>query len=762
MTESELLAIIKRAETKEWTKLDLNGRKIKRLPAAINRLKQLKTLNLVNNYLTNLPDELSQLTNLQHLYLSYNNLNYLPDWIVQLTNLQSLYLSGLNLDRLPDWITELTNLQRLDLMDNNLSTLPNSIVQFANLQYLNLDGNAFSRLPDWIVKLPQLQELYLYGNPIVEPSREVLGDALTKSSTSANIEGLRRYYAQLREAGTAVFYEAKLLIIGEGGAGKTSLAQKLINPTIPLAADEVSTEGIDILTWQFNLPQGYGQDLYNVNIWDFGGQEVYFATHQFFLTKRSIYVLVTDTRQQHTDFYTWLRMQETFGDDSPVLLLKNHNRKHGNRFTIENFSQLQARFPNLSKQVFEIDLSHVPKEATWSQLVRELEHRFLGLEHVGQPRPSTWVRVRKVLQTDKRDTVSREAFLELCYAQGIQREADALQLADYLHHLGEILFFQDDPILGDIVILKPTWGLDAVYRVLDNPAIVDNWGQFTLTDLRNLWHEPYYAHHRHQLLRLMQKFQLCYPLPSHEDTFIAPQLLEEKVPTYEWDNHNNKLLRYHYPVFMPRGILSRTIVKLYKRIENQNLVWRAGVILKDDYARAELLELRGEKEIRIRLSGRNQRDLLMEIIRTLDDLHFAFPKLRYQKLIPCNCASCVKRDEPHFFDLEDVRKRLAYGKKTIECNKEPFAAVSVRILLDDAMGIDDYKARQWHKHLVTHFNESEVQTLCYNLGIDYEVLKGNNKTDKARELVQYLNRRDDIMRLEEEVARQRPDSIRWV
>ena len=107
-------------------------------------------------------------------------------------------------------------------------------------------------------------------------------------------------------------------------------------------------------------------------------------------------------------------------------------------------------------------------------------------------------------------------------------------------------------------------------------------------------------------------------------------------------------LRYSYPLFMPRGILSRAIVALHQRIEDQRLVWRTGVILHDEYARAELLELRGEGEIRIRVSGRLRRDLLMEIVRTLDDLHRSFPKLQYDKLVPCNCESCTQRRNAPF------------------------------------------------------------------------------------------------------------------
>jgi GTPase SAR1 family protein len=46
------------------------------------------------------------------------------------------------------------------------------------------------------------------------------------------------------------------------------------------------------------------------NIWDFGGQYVYYATHQFFLSNRTVYILLTDTRRENGRFYDWLQMIE--------------------------------------------------------------------------------------------------------------------------------------------------------------------------------------------------------------------------------------------------------------------------------------------------------------------------------------------------------------------------------------------------------------------------------------------------------------------
>ncbi len=751
----------------------LSNNNLGTLPEWLRKLTNLQSLNLSNNNLSILPDWLGGLTNLHNLNLSHNKLNLVPEWLRGLTNLQSLSLGGFNLSVLPDWLGELTNLRSLDLGNlkfgmlpewlgglanlqsldisrnrlhilpewfgrltnlqildlsyNNLNTLPEWLGGLKNLQILDLGGNELRVLPEWLVDLPGLTFLLIRGNPIVEPSPEILGDALTRNWL-VDIDTLRRYYVQLREVGTDIFYEAKLLIIGEGGTGKTSLARKLQDPAAPLSPEQESTEGIEIVTWHFPLPPGSPETHYRVNVWDFGGQSVYFATHQFFLTRRSVYVLVTDTRQQHTDFYTWLRMQETFGGDSPVILLKNQNRRHGSRFTIENLSQLRERFANLKEADIELDLNNVPDEAAWPQLLRELEYRFMGLDHVGKARPKTWVAVRQVLQQDDwGDTITRQQYLNICAEQGIPHEADALQLSDYLHNLGDILHFQDDAVLADIVILQPTWGLDAVYRVLDNDTISSNWGQFTWANLRTLWHEARYARHHHHLLRLMQNFQLCYSLPDRPDTFIAPQLLKPDVRAYPWDASDNLQLRYRYPVFMPRGILSRAIVKLHHRIEEQTLVWRSGVILNDGYARAELLELRGESEIRIRIAGHNKRDLLMEVVRALDELHQGFPKLRYEKLIPCNCVTCKDLGDPHFFDLKELLDRQANRKDTIECKKPPYENVPIRGLLDDAVwqmvqkpGYDHITDREAIYHVYGDFYQggrTEVGDIAGSAGV---------------------------------------------
>jgi len=67
---------------------------------------------------------------------------------------------------------------------------------------------------------------------------------------------------------------------------------------------------------------------------------------------------------------------------------------------------------------------------------------------------------------------------------------------------------------------------------------------------------------------------------------------------------------------------------------------------------------------------------------------------------------------------------------------------------------------QLRQLLTTHFDQGELQTLCFDLGVDYESLPGEGKADKARELVEYLERRDRIPECVELGKKLRPD-IPW-
>jgi hypothetical protein len=93
------------------------------------------------------------------------------------------------------------------------------------------------------------------------------------------------------------------------------------------ASNTISTDGIDINDWGVTIPYGpEGQsETVTLSTWDFAGQEIYYATHQFFLSARSLYFLVFNLLspvQSHVEF--WLQSIRNAAPDSPVFIIGSH------------------------------------------------------------------------------------------------------------------------------------------------------------------------------------------------------------------------------------------------------------------------------------------------------------------------------------------------------------------------------------------------------------------------------------------------------
>ncbi|MEA5463258.1 COR domain-containing protein, partial [Leptothoe sp. PORK10 BA2] len=579
----------------------------------------------------------------------------------------------------------------LYLSSNQLSQLPPEIVQLTSLTQLYLSSNQLSQLPPEIVQLTSLQSLDLRGNPIPIPP-EILGPKESWKNPGSLQEILDYYFQVLDPDETEPLFESKFIIVGEGGAGKTTLAKKLLNPDYKLDSEEKSTEGIDVIRWEFEQTN---PTPFRTNIWDFGGQEIYHATHQFFLTKRSLYALVVDTRQDNTDFYYWLNIVSLLSDSSPVFIIKNEKQ---DRQCDVNERTLRAEFTNLEK-VFATNLED---NRGLAAIAEAIQKRIVNLPHVGTPLPKVWVRVRAALENyaNSCNYITIDQYRDLCRTSQLTDQKRQNSLSNYLHDLGVILHFHEDPILKHYVILKPQWGTAAVYDALDTQAIRENFGRFTRDQLNTIWEKAEYSDMRDELLQLMMRFKLCYEIPGCSNHYIAPQLLSPEQPEFAWDNSRNLILRYRYD-FMPKGILTRLIVELHEFIENQILVWKTGVVFTNGTAHAEVTENYPKSEIRIRVSGTDQKRWLSVVTHELEKIHRSYERLSYETLIPCNCISCKDNQTPHDYPYERLQNFLRDGQYQIQCQKKPYAMVDVRRLLDEVLyePLDLKPGDEWAKRL---------------------------------------------------------------
>jgi Leucine-rich repeat (LRR) protein len=643
---------------KQWRFFDVID---SQLDEFLEALPGLRHLEIFGCPIGRIPEPIRRLRDITNLTLTAVSPASIPDWLFEAHQLTSLGLALNRLSDLPDSFGEAKRLRQLDLSDNPLRRIPGAVWKLAALEFLDLARCPIEEIPADILRLERLSGLIIdsMSKALLVPPPEIAAQGL---------DAIKRYWAQERDVGVDYLAEAKLLIVGESGAGKTSLAKKILDPGYELDAAEDSTEGIDVLAWQFPASirvrdQAGKENLlqrdFRVNIWDFGGQEIYHSTHQFFLTKRSVYVLVTDERKEDTDFEYWMEIVNLLSDGSPLLIVRNRKQKrqHG-----ADFGTLRQRYPNLCG-ILELDLAdNSGLDTAVAKIRRELEQ----LPHIGTALPKNWRTVRLALEEDDRNYISAADFFGICEANGFTDREDMRQLGGYLHDLGICLFFQDDALLSKTVILKPEWGTTAVYRVLDDPKVGHALGVFTHADLRQIWSDATYEPMRDELLQLMVKFQLCFQVPG-SDTYIAPQLLAPSQSAYHWDDTDNLTLKYEYDV-MPKGIVRRLIVALHYQIPPDGPLWRTGAVFEYEGSTAEVIEVYRRRQLTIRIRGGDPRVLLGLIDHELGIIHRSYPGIRVKKYMPCDCETCATSSSPTTFEVGEL-KEFADAGAGIQCRR---------------------------------------------------------------------------------------------
>ena len=125
------------------------------------------------------------------------------------------------------------------------------------------------------------------GTPLTDCPPEVLGESWYVNC----LEAARAHFADLSQQ-THDDRELKLILIGNGRVGKTSLIKRLIHDQFD--PQEESTHGIRLEPWTVSLSSGSAR----VNVWDFGGQDIYHGTHALFLKSRAVFVIVWDQQTE--------------------------------------------------------------------------------------------------------------------------------------------------------------------------------------------------------------------------------------------------------------------------------------------------------------------------------------------------------------------------------------------------------------------------------------------------------------------------------
>ncbi len=689
---------------KNLKKLDLNKNQLKDIPAEIGKLTKLEMLILKGNKITSLPDEIGNLSNLKKIVLESNKLETLPSTIGNLINLESLYLRDNKLEDLPEEMSQLINLQRLYIEGNKLKSFPNQILQLSNLERLALDNNSLESIPQMQLeklkrlsltknKLQQFSSiadrnnlllLDLRDNPCIDKFIEL--SFLKKQGTGIyttnnivipdemlNAESWEVWHYLLNLINTTQpsrkLNEVKLLLVGEGDVGKTSLVERLLSNTF---SEHNRTEGINIVERKFWV-LGKHNNKIRVNIWDFGGQEIMHTTHQFFLTKRSVYIIVIDARrgEQESRLEYWLKIVQSFGGDSPIIVAIN---KCDQNPASLNTRFLEKKYPSIRSFC---DISCKTGDGV-DKLRTQITEQIDSLKEVNAEFPESWFKLKEELENLKCNYISSQDYEKYCKDHQITKPDDQKALLNLLHYLGVMLNYQDgsrdDPRLVEINVLKPEWVTSGVYKILNNNALFQAHGILHESDLRDILDDPNYSTYREHLfiIELMRKFELSFPF-ENQKTYLIPDLLPKKEPDLNWNEQDSLAFQYHYDV-LPASVISRFIVRMNHYISKETC-WRTGVVLNDknDINKALIRADIEDKKIYIFVNGseNTRRDFLAMIRGHFEDVHSDIKCLKISEKIPYKTALF---DYQHLLKLERLGENFIIPEGGLE-ERIPIAEV---------------------------------------------------------------------------------------
>ena len=583
---------------------------------------------------------LSTLTNLTSLNLSRNCLG--PSGahaLSTLCNLSSLNLdgNGIGTEGLCA-LSTLTKLTSLSLSGARINGEVHSLSTLSNLTELNLAYNSIVTVENLRPLLDQLDKLRLDGCEINDLPREVwegAGDVLA---------ALRAHYRD-RELGKDRDAELKVCILGNGRVGKTQMCRRLRGEPFDEAVP--TTHGIQLGHLDLvidGLP-------FRLNLWDFGGQEIYHGSHSLFLQGQAIFAILWNpafekggypdggTTIRHRPLSYWLDfVRGLAGMDTPVLLVQSQcdqpNLRQNPEVAFSDF-----RLPRLLSFSAKTDLGLTVLRGELEDAIRDIIGRKPTVM-IGSGRIEIRNQLRRMLEADqelkplerKHRTLSMKEFESLCDTNG--KISSPSELLRYLDRCGVVI--HRPGVFSDQIILDQTWALEAIYTLFDRQGafrVLNRYGRFTRSDLTVLAWQKFSVAEQELFLSLMQSCGICFPLRKvsingreAEWEYAAPELLPEwsgiqelLVDRMQGERDSAEIeIRYR---FLHEGILRGLLSKLGTKAGNAAVYWKYGCWFHEVQTasqilvRSELDPASGRGSVSLRALGERPRELLEIVLK---------------------------------------------------------------------------------------------------------------------------------------------------
>jgi hypothetical protein len=367
----------------------------------------------------------------------------------------------------------------------------------------------------------------------------------------------------------------------------------------------LSTNRMEEEAGVFTSIADYKDDYLTVHFWDFGGQVMAHATHQFFLRSNCLYVVVLAGRAERNpneEAEYWLEHVRAFGDSAPVLLV-------GNKADVMpvnlDLTTLAQKYPNIAgfhslsctqaKDIFKDEFEFFRKKFAANLKV-------LG-QNVQRFSPEQFKVLKSIEQNAAQDDFLNERrFGEICQANGIVTEGPGGRgsLLDIFDKLGIVMHFEKLPFLTDY-LLNPRWLTYGVYTIMYSEEAKAAKGRLSEAGLVSILRKAnppisnsrvlrYPADRCNVIASAMVAFRVAYRLGTGE--FVIPALLAPEQPDHDFKLDGALAFRFDFGGFLPRHVLLALAVEYFQdiaKVNKREIIWQNGVLLRPRLHHAEAL-----------------------------------------------------------------------------------------------------------------------------------------------------------------------------
>ena len=636
----------------------------------LENLTQLNSLGISDNQITEIKG-LENLTQLNSLKVRGNRIREIKG-LSKLTQLHSLDISFNQITELKG-LDNLTQLRLLDISYNQITELK-GLDNLTQLNSLNINNNQITELSPLIFLLKRdiyplrivireswethIGEISVKGNPLNAPPIEIV-----KQGNTAILDWLAANKKRLDEI--------KIILIASPKAGKTSLLKRLKDDSFK--EGEVQTDGVNIEHILFKETTTFKNyiKLHGItgDFWDFGGQEIMNATHQFFLTNRSVYILVLDARNDANvpaQIRQWVKRIKATADNSSIIVTANQADVNTG-FGFENEYELTEEFRQIK---YFIKTSCSTGEGI-EQLKEKLEELVPAAEMFNTEVDEHWIPLLEQLRTEtgKGNYLNEKRFDEICEKHKLYKTHEKKNAISFLHDLGIVLHFEDIH-LAEYFVLDPYWITYGVYQIITSKYAAGQKGMVSMDKLsyvineeedKNEIYKPadfkkitYSTNERRFLVDILNRFKLSFYLPENR-YFIIPDLLEttEPIDITQPIREDANTIRFVYAYdYLPKSVMPNFMVETHKLIKQ---MWRTGCVL--EYNECKALVSSYENMLSIYVCGAHKKKReFMAIIRCVVDKINPEPGGQIKTLIPLDGTN-------DFAEYEVLLKREQRGKR---------------------------------------------------------------------------------------------------